>query len=763
MPTVPTTAEKIRRLPWTLAADATNSVFCTLTVFGSVFTLFLDELGLPKRQIGLILSLFPFCGLIAPFIAPWTARVGVKRTFLVFFGARKFVVALLLLTPWALSVYGPRGAFLYVAGVVLGFAICRAIAETAWFPWGQEVVPASIRGKFSALNMMVTTVCAAAAVWSASYVIGGSKSLTRFMILIAVGVVFGLVSVVCYARVPGGAPAKASGGRPDHFRMMREAAADRGFMLFLVGSALVSLATLPLGAFLPLYVKEQIGLTQAVVVKLQIWSMLGGVLTAYLWGWAADRFGSKPVMLTGLYLMVLLPVAWMLTPRASPLSAPVAGGLYFLGGVIGYGWTIGWSRHLYVSMVPEAKKTQYMALFYAWIGVVGGAGPLLAGRLLDMSRGISGEWTAFPLDPYTPLFCASLLLRVAGVVFLAKAPSHGGMPTREFAAMFVHGNPFSALGSLVKYNFARDESSRVTTTRLLAAARSPLNVEELIEAISDPSFNVRYEAIISMANTRPDGRLVDALLDVLNGDEPDLSIAAAWSLGRMGNARAIPALREALASGLPLLEARSARALATLGDIESIPVLAGRFRGEPHGGQRIAYASALGLLGATEFTSEALDFLRSLGSESSRMEAALTVARLVGREQYFVRRWRETRTEPGTALCQAVMALRRKANRLPTWSQDFSSMCGRCGDAFAADDLRLGARLLGDVARSLARDRPKEYLGCVLGECADRLGEFEDSRREYVLLALHAINALLRRELGGPEAGRQGLDTSTRR
>ncbi len=50
---------KIRRLPFYVAAMTMNSVFTTLTVFGSVFPLFLNELGLAKANIGVVLALIP--------------------------------------------------------------------------------------------------------------------------------------------------------------------------------------------------------------------------------------------------------------------------------------------------------------------------------------------------------------------------------------------------------------------------------------------------------------------------------------------------------------------------------------------------------------------------------------------------------------------------------------------------------------------------------------------------------------------------------
>ena len=167
-----TNAEKIRRLPWSIAHNAANNIFAYFTVFGSVFILFLNELGLPKTQIGFLLSLFPFCGVLALFVAPAIARAGFKRTYIIFFGLRKFVIAFLLLTPWILSRFGSQATFIYVAGILLVFAICRAVAETALYPWLQEVVPDSIRGKYAAISSIFTTLVGSLAIAVAGYVVG---------------------------------------------------------------------------------------------------------------------------------------------------------------------------------------------------------------------------------------------------------------------------------------------------------------------------------------------------------------------------------------------------------------------------------------------------------------------------------------------------------------------------------------------------------------------------------------------------------------
>jgi hypothetical protein len=64
----PTTAEKLRALPWSMIANVLNTVFAQFTFFGSTFVLMLSLLGMDKSQIGFLLSLMPFAGLVALFI-----------------------------------------------------------------------------------------------------------------------------------------------------------------------------------------------------------------------------------------------------------------------------------------------------------------------------------------------------------------------------------------------------------------------------------------------------------------------------------------------------------------------------------------------------------------------------------------------------------------------------------------------------------------------------------------------------------------------
>ena len=142
---------KIRALPWYLANGALTSIFFLWTFGGSVFLLFLSELGLPKAQIGIMLSFFPFSGLIALAFSPIATRIGRKRVFLTCFGSRYFVIINLLFLPWILTHLGKTAGITFVFAIMITVAVLRAMGETALYPWTQEFIPNSVRGRFSAI------------------------------------------------------------------------------------------------------------------------------------------------------------------------------------------------------------------------------------------------------------------------------------------------------------------------------------------------------------------------------------------------------------------------------------------------------------------------------------------------------------------------------------------------------------------------------------------------------------------------------------
>jgi MFS family permease len=415
-------AEKVRRLPWILVSSLFGSVFSSM---GVVIVLFYDELGLPKTHIGLLNALICLPGPLALVVAPLAARWGFKRTCITFYGARKFVYALLAASPFVLQQTGLSGVVVFTTMVMLLFGVLRVVAETAAYPWAHEYIPTRVRGQFSALCNIVSTLVGLGTVSLAGYFLSQRSGLGAYQVLILTAAAFGLVSVLVKLPVQGGGPAPGVVSQRAHFRCMRLALRDGDFRRFLWGLGAIALATQAWGTFLPLYLKNQVGLTAGAVVKLQSFFMLGALISSYLWGWAADRFGSRPVLLAGLGAMLLLPVLWMLMPRQDGSTIVWAAVAATLWGVGSIGYTIGQDRRLNVEVVPADHKTEFMALYYSWTQMVAVISPLVAGWGLDRAAGWQGECMGTQLGPYAPFFLLSLVCLVVGMGLFATTTRSG--------------------------------------------------------------------------------------------------------------------------------------------------------------------------------------------------------------------------------------------------------------------------------------------------------------------------------------------------
>lgn len=207
-------------------------------------------------------------------------------------------------------------------------------------------------------------------------------------------------------------------------------------------------ATVPLASFLPLFMNEEVGLSNSNVVGLQSAVLVGALVSSFLWGWAADRYGSKPVALSGVALHALLPVGWLLLPRHSPLSLPIATAIAFAQGIADVGWNVGSARMLYNSVVPPAKKNDYLALYFAWIGIFGGMSQLLGGRLV-VPPARSG-WAAGRRNPFLPLLLLGLILPIAAAFVLRKLQDDSTLRFTQFPGLFLRGNPFLAIEAVIR-------------------------------------------------------------------------------------------------------------------------------------------------------------------------------------------------------------------------------------------------------------------------------------------------------------------------
>jgi hypothetical protein len=237
--------------------------------------------------------------------------------------------------------------------------------------------------------------------------------------------------------------------------------------------------------------------------------------------------------------------------------------------------------------------------------------------------------------------------------------------------------------------------------------------------------------------------LTEALTNLLPGTELALSVVAAWALGRLRDPSAIAALQVSLDSPYHAIRAHAARALGALGDHQSAPVFLERLRDETDKGLQMAYAAALGKLQVREAAGLLLETLYETQNQGARLELALSLARLVGDEGYFIQLLHQTRsaTGAGTALAQSINMLRKNIEK-NLYEDDLHDLFLETGDAFAHEDIDRGVIALSHIIQMAPHNGTTPHADSIIQACSSHFEEGGTTRIEYILLALHTLDAV---------------------
>ncbi|MDO9541474.1 MAG: MFS transporter [Kiritimatiellia bacterium] len=735
-----TTIQQKKSFLWIYLFSGFTSIFAVLTVFGSLLPLFCDALRMSKTKIGIILSILPLSYLVTIFVSRWVAQQGPKKILLRFYFVRYWFIILLPLAAVAAKQFNDQAAFAWVALMIFFFAVLRSIAETGWWPWLLELIPARARGKVDAFSSIAANIGAVMASLGAVLIMKNWPGLLGFHIAIYIGVVFGYIGLYMGWHLPGGEPQvveKKNWVLVDEFR---SALGDDRFRIWLKGMLLISMAH-TVFAFLPLYLSERIGFAADKIMLFSLCFQAGVLASAFFWGWSADRFGSKPVFMSAFMGLCLIPVSLFLLPRIEQQSLLMTGAVYALLGIAFQGYLAGTNRYFFVTVLPSAHNPLFCSSVNLTVqSVMAAACSFFYGWLLDALQPVKYNWHFIYIDNFTVLFVLMLICYIGLIRVFRKAPEDSGVRTGQFMSFFFEGNPLLAFSSIFRYHLAEDEYKRMELTRRMGDAKSHLTVEELLQAVDDPNFNVRYEAIVSMARMPPDAKLIEALSAAVKTREPGLSEAAVWALGRMGDNRAIPVLREMLKCEYALLRSQCSRALAKLNDQASVPGIIAAFKSEKNDNICAGYAAALGRLRRKEILPDFLALLRRLADDHLRGEVILAIVRIIGGEHHFVGLWRRSRSDFETACAEELMEIEKKITHSSLGTGEYRKIIAGCARNFEQRNLAAGADTVRNMIGLLPPTGIDPSVRDILLECDELIAKHGGGRGDYILLALNALH-----------------------
>ncbi len=477
-------------------------------------------------------------------------------------------------------------------------AACVLLVQPIYSEWLAELVPATSRGFFfSRRNAIATAVGATVGLIGAmildAFKRAGQQS-TGFTAIFALAVVCGMLSFGFFRKMhdmPRLNPETQS--LRDGLKALRHPFVDANFRRVLVFLAVFIAGQAFAGNLFAAFAIKSLDLPYTIIQWAGFMHALGNVASAKFWGFLADKYGNKPILLLVGFGLTLTPMMWLFCqPHRDVFNAAILLPCHILVGATWGGVALCQFNILLATAKPE-DRANYLSVSLTVQSIVGFVAPLIGAQALTLFEG------TMPLaNAYKGVFLVTMALRFVSVFLLLPVREEGAGEFRHALKDLRRITPrgMRAMRELTK---SSDVDSRQQAIASLAHTGYTLAGDEVAKALLDPSPRVRREAARALAKLQTP-LAVSALISQLE-NHPDLADdETVDALGLIGDAEAVTTLIKMLQSPRSMLRRAAARALGSIGDARAIPPLIAAAGELVDPDLRRASLQALRRLGATE-------------------------------------------------------------------------------------------------------------------------------------------------------------------
>ncbi|MFQ3586733.1 MAG: MFS transporter [Fimbriimonadaceae bacterium] len=607
------------------------SAFVTL-VGGSFLVGFIQYVGGSDIWIGLLTAIGSLFGLLQIPGAIWGRRFSTFKTFILP-GAALFR---LMYVPLVFLPFLPMPGTAKLT--ILAFCISAAAAavfviQPIHNDWMAEMVPSGSRGWFFARRNQIATAFAAGVGILGGLLLDAFKraghpdwgySATFGLAIVCGGV--SLAFLLAMRDVPRPNPIR----EPlwPSIRAMVAPIGDREFRKVLLFLAIFILGQAFAGNLFSAFALGPLELPMTVVQVTIMCHAVGLIATARAWGFLADRYGNRPILMVLGVGLVLTPLMWLFCEPGEFVrnTTILVVGHFFSGAV--WGGILTLQFNLLLATAKPEDRANYIGMGTATQALMGGVAPLLGAYLATVLQG-QGMVAA---DAYKHVFVAAMALRLLALGFLIPVREEGAMKIRDTLRQLRNVTPkgYAALRAMSQ---SPDATQKARAIKSAGRERFSLAAGEVSLALHDPSPKVRRQAALALAQMR-DPQAAEALVHQLE-EHPDLveeeMIEALGEMGGVASVDIVEPLIRCLQSPRAIIRRAAARALGRIGDPRAIPHLTLAASDPVDSDLRRGALQALRVLGARE-AGPAITQALFDSDPSVRIAAAEAVAELDLRE-----------------------------------------------------------------------------------------------------------------------------------
>jgi hypothetical protein len=521
--------------------------------------------GRADRWIGLIAALPGLLGLIQIPGAIWGRSFPSYKTFI----RLPAIIWRFLHLPLAflpLLAFSTDIKLTIIVGCVSLAAAVINIVNPIYNDWLAEMVPEASRGAFYGnRNAIMVAVGASVGLLGGlivDYLKRHHEANYGYSLIFSCALIFAFISWFCFSKmqdIPREEVVKQD--LKESIKAFAIPFRDKNFQKVLIFLSVLIWGQAIAGNLWAAFAFESLKFTQTQLQLCAIMHAVGNMAMSKWWGYLADKYGNKPLLVVTGIGTLLSPMAWLLarpTPgdHASMFNLVLLISCHVLMGANWSGVAL-CQFNLLLSTSKTSARATYIGAGLATQSLMAGIAPMVGAELLSRGRLFT---TAF--GAYQFVFFVTIGIRVISLFFLAPIREEGAAGVRETIKVLTGVTP-KGIRAMRRFSRSGDAMERESAIEKMAGQGLSLASSEVISALHDPSPRVRRQAATAL------GRLGDtaAVPELLHQLElhPDLvEEETVQALGELGDVAAIPELVKLLKSPRPLLRRASARAIASI-------------------------------------------------------------------------------------------------------------------------------------------------------------------------------------------------------
>jgi len=593
-----------------------------------------DVLGFEPTRIAAIIGVIPLVSFLRFFILDWVRKFGRGRLLAVTSVVRLIVLIVMIMIPSQWMTFGLLLSLLLVFTVAQQFG-----AGTVWGSLMRDITVDSDRGQFFARMRFSFTAVNAITLFIFSLVITNEMTDSTYKALLGLAIL-GQINTLAWAlKIPDAGDAEAGSSRKSmggYKRFVITLRTSPLLRLPLVIAIFIQLAALPLIA---VYLRTMLSVPAQLVSFFLLSTTIGSAISFLIWGKIADTLGFRPMLSGLLMLSVSVAPAYLLLAPFDPtrsfsilqmdlqetVTALTLIVLGFTNGGLAAGLGIA-TTTVEQYHVRRRDALESLNIYGVFVGLVAAGVTLFSGFYLEsfaLPRGVTEfgngifhfDWVKAWIVFVVPVF------QIAIMIVGRRLPNtHPNFEVDDFFGS-LRNNPVRTLFAQRKL-YDEDETRRTNLARWLGQSANPLSIKTLIEMTTDPSYDVKAEAIRSLGLTHSK-EAGAALLEILEDqDRQHLMDHVAWALGELKYRPGVPSIRAGLTPEYPnRIRAMCARALGRIGDPDAVPDLIVTLE-DPDVSLHIKSSCmrALVSLNARDYAQRLFEHLDQLGTRNERFE-----------------------------------------------------------------------------------------------------------------------------------------------